>query len=205
MDIQLNLINQSNQQDHQQVVIFQKNVATTFDERAVAWRVVNNLGMNENHPFVFPMAMDVQAGDSDGNFSPIVEGADGQMFDYALNGSGNGLSASGDSPSPLEVQIRNRLEKGAISASILKDGRKLATKTSVAPNQKAVFKFKPTLWIGVVSDVVEGKIIDSAVLSDVNTELSLLGLVSADIVMRGGGPGASSAPITFTLQNKVFA
>lgn len=205
MDIHLNLINQSNEKDHQQVVIFQKNVATTFDERAVAWRVVNNLGMNENHPFVFPMAMDVLASDSDGNFSPTVACCDGQLLGYALGDSGNGLSVTGDASSPMEVQVRNNLEKGAISTSVLKDGRTLATQNSVAPGQTAVFQFKPTLWIGVVSDLEEGKVIDAAVISDVNTELSLLGLVKADIVMRGGGPGATSTPITFTLENKVFA
>lgn len=205
MDIQLNLINLSNQQDNQQVVVFQKNVATNFDERSVAWLVVNNLGMNENHPFVFPMSMDLIAGDSDGNFSPKVQAEDGQLYDYALGCSGNGLSNTGPATSPMEVQVRNKLDTGAINASIFKDGRKLATKTSIAPLQKAVFKFKPTLWIGVVSDVEQGKVIDSAIISDVNTELSLLGLLSADIVMKGGGPGASSTPITFTLQNKVFA
>lgn len=205
MDIKLNLINLSNQQDNQQVVVFQKNVATNFDERSVAWLVVNNLGMNENHPFVFPMSMDLITGDSDGNFSPKVTAEDGQLYDYALGNSGNGLANTGPASSPMEVQVRNKLETGAITASIFKDGRKLATKTSVAPLQKAVFKFKPTLWIGVVSDVEEGKVIDSAIISDVNTELSLLGLISADIVMKGGGPGAGSTPITFTLQNKVFA
>jgi hypothetical protein len=103
------------------------------------------------------------------------------------------------------VQLRNDLQKGAINATIYKDGRNLATKTSVAPGQKAVFEFKPTIWIGAVSQVVEGQVMNSAIMSDVNTELSLLGIASADIVMTGGGPGTNSTAFTFNLENVVMA
>ena len=34
-----------------------------------------------------------------------------------------------------------------------------------------------------------------------DTELSLLGISSADIVMTGGGPGPNSTPFSFTLAN----
>ena len=43
MDIQLNFINNSNDANNSQVVIFQKNVATDFDELAVAWQVVSGV------------------------------------------------------------------------------------------------------------------------------------------------------------------
>jgi hypothetical protein len=42
-------------------------------------------------------------------------------------------------------------------------------------------------------------------LSTVKTELSLLGLASADIVMSGGGGDATSTPFRFSLQNVVMA
>ena len=38
MDIQLNFINNSNDVNNSEIVIFQKNVATDFDELAVAWQ-----------------------------------------------------------------------------------------------------------------------------------------------------------------------
>ena len=44
----------------------------------------------------------------------------------------------------------------------------------------------------------------SAVVSNINTEISLLGIASADIVMTGGGPGANSTPFAFSLQNVVM-
>jgi hypothetical protein len=79
----------------------------------------------------------------------------------------------------------------------------LATKTGVAPGQAASFQFNPAIYIGVVSqwDVKPGQILNSAVMSAVNTQISLAGLTgSATIVMGGGGPGRSSTPFTFTLQ-----
>jgi hypothetical protein len=46
---------------------------------------------------------------------------------------------------------------------------------------------------------------NSAILSMVNAELSLLGIASADIVMTGGGPGPTSTPFQFNLANIVMA
>jgi len=52
--ITLNLINNSNDQNNTRYVIFQKNVATSYQETTtMAWRVIKNLGMGDNHPFTF--------------------------------------------------------------------------------------------------------------------------------------------------------
>jgi hypothetical protein len=89
--------------------------------------------------------------------------------------------------------------------SVLRPGRLLATKAGIAPGQKALFQFNQTIWIGVVSQVVQGEIMNSAITSNINTEFSLLGIASADIVMTGGGSGANSTPFTFNLANIVMA
>ena len=97
------------------------------------------------------------------------------------------------------------MQQGALSVGLYKSGKRLLQKTSVAPGRKAVFALHPTLFIGVVSQVEEGDAMDSAILSDINTELSLLGIASADIIMTGGGPSANSAPFRFSLENVVMA
>ncbi|MFV8754430.1 hypothetical protein ACNOYE_28110 [Nannocystaceae bacterium ST9] len=204
MDIQLNFINNSNDSNNSQIVIFQKNVATNFDELAVAWKVIQYCGQGDNHPFVFPMEMMVAASDSYGNYTPQMPAQNGQLFSMSLTTSGDRLVQSGSGTSSSEVQVLNSLPKGAINASIYKDGSLLATKTAVAPQQKAVFQFKPTIWIGVVSQVVQGQVMNSAIISSVNTELSLLGVASANIVMTGGGPGRTSLPFAFNLENVVM-
>lgn len=204
-DIKLNLINHSNDHNNSSVVILQKNQATSFDELPVAWQVISNMGQGWSHPFVYPMATTIAASDSFGNFSPQQEAAYGQQFSVLKDTSGDILRYSGPSAEPNQVEILNASEIGTINANIYKAGKLLATKTSVAPSQKAVFHFTPTLWIGVVSQVVEGQVIDSAILSNINTEISLLGIASADIVMSGGGSGADAVPFTFTLENIQYA
>jgi hypothetical protein len=204
MDIKLNLINQSNDHNNSEIVIFQKNHATDFEELAVAWRVIQNLGQGNNHPFTFPKDMYVSASDSYGNYTPKLKAENGQLFHVVLDPSGHVLKYKGPGSSPAEVQLQNDLQKGTIDANIFKDGKLLATKTAIAPQQKAVFEFKPTIFIGVASEIVEGQVMNSAVMSSINTELSLLGLASADIIMTGGGPGPSSSAFEFNLQ-KIYA
>ncbi len=205
MDIKLNLINHSNDANNSQIVIFQKNVAEDTLETAVAWQVIQNLGLGENHPFKYSMATTISVGDSWGNYSPQLLAQNGQCFSMARTASGDTLSLQGAAVSPHEIECRNDLEQGAISVGLYKSGKRLLQKTSVAPGQKAVFALHPTLFIGVVSQVEEGEVMDSAIMSNVNTELSLLGIGSADIVMTGGGPGANATPFRFSLENIVMA
>lgn len=205
MDIQLNFVNSSDDASNSQIVIFQKNVATDFDDLTVAWQVIRNCGRGDNHPFIFPMTMVVAASDSWGNYTPPLTAQDGQLFTMQSNPSGDQLNHTGNGTSMTEVQVLNGLQKGAINASIYKDGKMLATKTAVAPQQKALFQFRPTIWIGAVSQISQGQVMNSAILSNIHTELPLLSVASADIVMTGGGPGGgpggTSTPLRFNLQN----
>jgi len=201
-DIKLNFVNESNDQNNSEVVIFQKNVATTFDELAVAWKVIKNCGTGWHHEFKFPMKMQLSASDAWGNelVSPMTA-YNGQLFHVIQDGSGSDLAYLQPSPSAKEVQLRNDFNQGSINAKIYKDGKLLAVKTGVSPGQKAVFEFKPSVWIGVVSQVEEGEIMNSAIMSDINTEIGLLGIASADIIMSGGGRGPKATPFTFRLEN----
>jgi hypothetical protein len=147
----------------------------------------------------------VGASDSSGNPGPQKDATNGQQFSMVEDASGDTLKNTGQASSPDEVEVLNALEHGAINANVYRDGRLLATKTDISPGQKAVFQFKPTIWVGVVSQIEAGAVMNSAILSQINTEISLLGLKNADIVMTGGGPGENSTPFVFTLQNVVYA
>jgi hypothetical protein len=60
------------------------------------------------------------------------------------------------------------------------------------------------LWIGVATEVVQGEALSSAVLSNVNQDLPLQGIASADIVMTGGGTDSNSTSYVFALENVVM-
>ena len=70
---------------------------------------------------------------------------------------------------------------------------------------QAAPQFKPVIWIGVAPEAAPGQAPDAAALPGGHTELSLQGVVSADIVMTGGGPGRDSTPFQFALENVVMA
>ncbi len=199
--ILLNLIDKSNDSNNSSVVIFGKDVTTSTDEIAIAWQVIKNLGQGFSHPFTYDLGVSAAASDSDGNFSPRIPANIGTASAMTLGASGDVFAQTGEAANPTTVEVANHLSKGAINAQIYRSGKLFATKTNLAPGQKAVFEFKPTIWVGVVSQVEEGDVMNSAIISDINTEISLLGIASADIVMTGGGPGANSTPFAFNLEN----
>lgn len=198
--IKLNFINRSNDTNNNRVVIFQQNIAE--DYLPVAWIVIQNCGLLDNHPFKYPIDLQVSAGDSYGNYTPRVTAYESQAFDMIMDGSGDILRLSTTpASSPYEIEIRNQLNLGAISANCYRDGKLLAVKSGLAPGQKAVFEFQPRIYIGVVSQIEEGDVMNAAIISQVNTEINLFGITSADIVMTGGGSGTSATPFNFTLEN----
>jgi hypothetical protein len=200
--IKLNLINKSADTNNSSIVIFEKNVAEDFEEIAVAWQVIKNLGRLGNHPFVYPLSFQVGAEDSYGNFTPQMNAYYGQAFEMILSTSGDILQLDENPATNVnEVEIKNNLVTGSISANCYKDGKLFATKKGVAPGQKAVFEFHPTIYVGVVSQIDEGDVMNAAVISQINTQIDLLGITSADIVMTGGGSGENATPFVFTLEN----
>lgn len=201
-DIKLRFINHSNDTNNSSIVIFQQNVAESFGEIAVAWRVIQNCGRLDTHPFTYPMEFQVSAKDSYGNYTPLLTAVDGQAYELNKDTSGDVLSiANTPASSAAEIEVRNSLQLGAMDACCFRDGKLLASKTNIAPGQKAVFQFHPRIYIGVVSQMTESEIMDSAIIKTVNTELNLFGISSADIIMTGGGPGVSSSPFEFNLAN----
>lgn len=202
--IKLNFINHSNDVNNSDIVIFQKNMSAGFDETAVAWRVIKNCGQGMNHPFSFPVELTIGAGDAWGNYTPQLPAENGQAFELVTTPSGEQLKVAGTSSNYMEISLKNSLLQGAISANIYRDYKLLGIKTGIAPQQKAAFSFKPSIWIGAVSQMEEGQVMNEAILSEINTEISLLGIVSADIVMTGGGSGPNAQPFSFTLQNLHF-
>ena len=146
MDIELNFVNHSNDANNSDIVIFQKNAAT--DDFPVAWLVIRNCGPGDNHPFNYPVAMAVSAGDRWGNDTPWLPGQDGQMFAVTRAGEGAALAYAGPSADPATVQVRNDLADSAIVARLHKEGRVAAIVAGLAPQQIAAFRLAPTIWIG---------------------------------------------------------
>jgi len=201
--VNLNLINNSNDQNNTRYVIFQKNVATSYQETTtMAWRVIKNLGMGDNHPFTYNYNLELSAADSYGNFTPAFQAGAGTQFSMIKDSSGHVLRPSGSAASASELEVLNSLSRGSIDANCYRCGKLLASKTSIVPGQKAVFLFKPVLYIAALAQIEEGDVIDSAIVTNVNTPLDLTGVASADIVIEGSGKGPDAQGFSFILTNK---
>jgi hypothetical protein len=191
--IHLRLVNKSTATNSQNIVIFQGNGA-----QAVAWRVIQYLAPGNYHPFTFSSALEVSASDNYGNYTPAYGWEPGQIWEMVRISAGNVLQLSSQTNSdPEVVEITNALPEGAITANVLRDGLVTATKSSVAPGQSVSFKLPSSIKIGVAAGVQQGQLMSPEAVSSINTEISLLGIASADIVMTGDG----SEPFVFRLEN----
>lgn len=200
MDIEITFINKSQDMNNSNVVIFQKNVSTDFHSTTIAWKVIKNCGRDWSHKFTYPMTFEVGAEDSFGNVSDLKTAENGQKWAVVYNKSGDILELLEEpSANPFEVEVKNSLDTSSIDAQIYKSGNLLASKTGVSPGEKGVFQFKPEIYVGVNSQVEQGKEINSAIIDDINQKFSLFGLTKANLIMTGGGVGPSATPFVFEL------
>jgi hypothetical protein len=122
----------------------------------------------------------------------------GDAFIIIKDPDGDILKPTGKTKAPGSIEVINDLAVGSVNINLYKNEKLLAVKSGVSPTQKAVFIFNPSIWIGVVSaDIQEGQVLDSKIISGINTEFSLAGIKSADIVMTGGG----QVPYRFAIEN----
>lgn len=202
----LKFINRSNDCNSSHIVIFQKHEKTDFDELLIAWKIIKNCNRGDSHLFTYEYDLQVTSGDCYGNYTYPETVYPGDRFEMIANSAGDILQKSLHSAANAScVEVYNGLDKGSISANIYRSGKLLACKNVIVPAQKAVFNFKPCIYVGVASEIEEGDIMDSAAISEINKQIYLTGIASADLVMTGGGSGVNSIPFEFTLENIVYA
>lgn len=205
MDIHLNFVNRSNDTNNSNIVIFQKNESGDAHDVAIAWTVIRNCGPGSHHPFVYPVMTGIGYGDSDGNYTAEMLATPGMSFVAERTTSGDIIRPLGKARDPAVVELVNSLPHGMIEAQIYKANRVIIHQTGIAPGQTAGFQLAPSLSVAVVSQVEQGEVMNSAIVSTANFEFALIGIASADLVMTGGGAGPKATPFSFALENVVTA
>ena len=200
MDIEITFINNSDDMNNSNVVIFQKNMAADIDSKVVAWKVIKNCGRNWSHKIIYPTQFEVAVADSHGNNSNLHTATNSQKWAVILSPSGNVLKLQPESAAnPDEVEIANNLETGAINAQIYKSGSLLAIKTGISPEEKGTFKFQPEIYVGVISQIEEGQEINPAIIEGFTQKFSLFDITKANLIMTGGGIDPEATPLVFEL------
>ncbi len=204
MDIRLNFINRSGDTNNSQILIFGKNPQASLDEIAQAWTAIPAFMRGTTYSVLYPAETGITVQDSYGNFTPMQPAAPGQHFSLVESEEGNIVEAPA-AGQPDQITLSNDLRQGAVSVCLYKGKHLYLSERNVLPEQTAAFRLRPTIWVAVASQSDPDSGSNSAILSSVATEFSLLGLASADIVMTGGGIGANAEPLVFTLENIVTA
>ncbi|MGM0593957.1 MAG: hypothetical protein ACQETD_05405 [Pseudomonadota bacterium] len=138
-----------------------------------------------------------------GNYSPHLPVQLGSNYTVSPQTSGRRLEQDGTALQCHTLSVVNRLPIGALDMHLLRTGRIVASKSALAPGQKALFT--PTSSISVAScyGVAEGAFIARKNLVGIRQFYNLNAIASADIVMAGGGCATDSVAIQFHLENVV--
>ena len=180
-------INESNNQSNPTVLVFMEPTESDLAAKSTAWQVIDNIGHNSWHRFTYTLDTSVIATWDDGASGTFpVDTSNGKT--YALKNTPGGFSLidNGTSTADNEFDVLNKVStEGGISVTAFKDGKPIATKQEVAKNQKAEFVFHPKLYFGVTSEYELGESIDSAVMSDEFSGISLEGLSQITVKLTG--------------------
>ncbi|MEH0197451.1 hypothetical protein V7S57_17305 [Caulobacter sp. CCNWLY153] len=201
-EVKLNFVNRSNDAGNVHVLLFGQPPSPELDGIGQAWRVIDNCGPGWSHPFTWPVAVTLGVVDPDGNVSPQLDIAEGQVAEVVAAPSGTVLKIADQQGPSRAIALMNQLPQGFVAATVFRDGKPYA-RASLAPHTTVTLAFKPTIWIGAAARTEAGEANGGEAISTL-TEINLMGIAGADIVMTGGGQGADAKPFLFSLANVAY-
>lgn len=184
------IIDRSDVDSNKRIFVFIRNVSAGFDEESILpWQdqILNQNSFKFNFSGSYVVEMTVNGV----KMKPVAASLHKL---YTVNLATKSIVEYGLSSSPSEFGVINTLSSNMV-VTIKKNGRSVES-TTVVPSATKKFQYQPKMHIGASDNL------NSVMpLSDVNTQLSTLGIKSADIVITGG----DGLPYSFSLQNITFA
>jgi hypothetical protein len=147
--------------------------------------------------------MDINMVDWHANHSERQAAYQGNVFHIVPHRYGKRLTAMPHDGHPTEIWVENRLNRGAVHVNLYRSGCLVAQQRNVIPQQWAKFDLLHRIYVAVMPGVRQGEAIPPEFLSAHVMEFCLYGIVSADIVMLGGGQGENAAALSFKMTNVV--
>lgn len=173
------------------VVLYITNTAAGFDETVLIWKEFYFVPKN-TQPKTFDFWGEYAASGYLGSNHlfeiPVLRGKK-----YRINDANNAFELMGNATSGAEIQFFNNKEQPV--SLILKKSNSILFNGSLNSNATKAFSYKPTVLIGV-ADSLSGYYN----VSNINTEISLLGVATADINIHEG----LAQPYQFTLSNITY-
>ena len=186
-NIDITYINKASNDNNPTVLVFMEPTESNLAANSTAWQVIDNIGHNSWHKFTYTLDTSVIATwDSGSSGTFPVPTSNGKSYALKQEPGGFSLVEHGAISADNEFDVLNRVStEGGISVTAFKDGKPIATKQEVAKGQKAEFVFHPKLYFGVSSEYEVGEALDSAVMSEDFTPISLEGLSKLTVTLTG--------------------
>ena len=202
-DINILYVNESNDEDNSSVLVFMKPSESNFAAQATAWQVINNIGYNCWHKFTYTLKTSIVALWDNGKSGTFpMDTSNGKTYALKETKGGFSLDETDKTCGANEFDVINQVRTAnGISVVAFKDGKPILTKNSIAKGEKAEFVFHPKLYFGLSSEYQVGDVVSSAVMSEEFKEVSLEGLKSLTVTMKGNAADG----FTFDISEEVPA
>jgi hypothetical protein len=201
----LTVLNRGSGSTPAQLVLFKRNSAADADgeQPVLAWKVVRCAPGQRVH-VVVPFSQQVGVFDPCGPHAGMEPASAGDLFAVAPSPAGAGpalrkVDGADGTVGANMVGVRSRAVDRPLDVVLYKDGRPLCRHSRLQAGALAMFEVLPYLHVADGSGLVEGELIDAALVRAA-TRISLLGLKSADLVWT-----ATSAAPVFQLANQRFS
>lgn len=178
------------------VVLLQKNI-NVAETTAMAWTTIPFSNIGDNVKINYSPNLQIQFVSQSGNISEKITAAAGNKF---LASGTNTIALNGNAGLPSDIELENTTGS-TIAILIYRNGKVIYRKDSITNGQTVVVELKPTFFADINKDISQGEIIEAGDLANFNTEISLIGIASSDVIVSGGG----TDPYQFSLDNVVFA
>ena len=200
MKIGITLINEASVDETPDIVLYQKNIGPNQVTNTIAWRVVEHLATGNQHSFEIDTDYQLGAVGTDGKQIAPVDAKPGQIWNVEKTASGEQLVLNEDPPSGAKYYtIQNLNSKGSIIGEIYNNGLLIAKTNILDPEQNGTFEFDGNYSIGAIEVIKEGEVLNAAALSETQRIFNFTGIVTANIIMTGGGIGPNAMPYKFTM------
>ena len=181
------IVDNTNTNTDKMIRIYIKNVASDFSENYIVWKrfIINN-----TYAYFDFLGTDYISGHlRDSYFSPVPT-TKGKKY-IVKNGD---LVEFGNAASMGQVDVYNDDSNDNLYIDVSRNGNNIEN-IIITPNHKKSFSYRPTFWIHASENLI-----DDPNISDVNTEVSVLGINTADIVLS-----STEDVYSFGLSNITFA
>ena len=182
------------------VVIYQGGFSPC-ESPPIAWKVIENCRYDNWHPFRLSAGVCCRLQDVWGNRSPQIEAPPGSRLLVEHGPSGRPMLSRECIDDGTAVTVTNKCPYPVDGIEILREQRLVACGRCTPAGRRLAFESFLTIHIAPVLRVEEGQPIDLREVIGTVATFSLEHVRRGEIVMMGGGMGASAQPLSFALMD----